>query len=260
VKNMKNRVKGLFNIFCNEISYSVWSPKRIFYVFNRSKFLGYIEGIKIRFNSWKSCEYAGSDISVSHRTYHNYKAYVKHQKSKLAHIKLDEYDAQYGSALKECLSQIGLIYPGMTVLCLASRIGTEVKSFLGLECFAIGIDLNPGKNNKYVVVGDFHDVQFCSSSVDVVFTNSMDHSFYVEKLIGEMKRLLKSDGILIIEATKGTKGGMRPGVYESFWWESIEDLIKLFNNAGFTLIRRSSFSYPWAGEQMCFKKQDSPGK
>ena len=47
-----------------------------------------------------------------------------------------------------------------TVLCLAARIGTEVKAFLDLGCFAIGIDLNPGTDNRYVVHGDFHDLQF----------------------------------------------------------------------------------------------------
>ena len=57
---------------------------------------------------------------------------------------------------------------GQDAAVVGARIGTEVKAFLDLGAVAIGIDLNPGENNRYVVYGDFHDLQFASGSIDVV--------------------------------------------------------------------------------------------
>ena len=36
----------------------------------------------------------------------------------------------------------------------------EVRAFLDHGAFAVGIDLNPGRDNRYVMVGDFHQLQF----------------------------------------------------------------------------------------------------
>ena len=144
---------------------------------------------------------------------------------------------------------------GNAVLCLAARIGTEVKSFLDIGCFAVGIDLNPGENNKYVVQGDFHDIQFPYESVDAVFTNSLDHVYKFDKVINEIRRILKPGGLLIIEAVRGYEEGMRVGFYESFHWKNIDDLVSLIASPQFYLLNRTSFEYPWPGEQLCFQKK-----
>ena len=70
-----------------------------------------------------------------------------------------------------------------SVLCLGARQGTEVKAFLDLGCFAVRIDLEPGAENQFVVQGDFHDLKFPTESVDIVFTNSLDHAFDPKKMI-----------------------------------------------------------------------------
>ena len=44
------------------------------------------------------------------------------------------------------------------------------------------------------------------------------------------------------------------GGFESFSWSKIDDLVFLFENSHFIVIERSSFEYPWVGQQLCFKK------
>lgn len=78
-------------------------------------------------------------------------------------IELSRYDVDFRKILFDRLERLSLLRNGMTVLCLAARIGTEVKAFFDIGCFAVGIDLNPGENNRYVVYGDFHDIQFPSN-------------------------------------------------------------------------------------------------
>jgi len=85
------------------------------------------------------------------------------------------------------------------MLCLAARIGTEVKSFLDLGAFAVGIDINPGKKNKYVLFGDFQDIQFAPKCADIIFTNSIDHVYDIEKFLSEIKRVLKMKVFLFVK-------------------------------------------------------------
>jgi SAM-dependent methyltransferase len=187
------------------------------------------------------------------RRFRTYADYVARQKAKLAKLDLSRYDVNYRRVLGERLAGLGLVRPGASVLCLAARLGTEVKAFLDLGCFAVGIDLNPGPENRYVLHGDFHDLQFATASADVVFTNSLDHVYSLDRLLGEIARVLKPGGLLIVEAGIGSGAGKSPGHYESFWWSAVDDLISPFEAAGFTLMRREPFAAPWRGEQLCFR-------
>ncbi|MBE3128753.1 MAG: class I SAM-dependent methyltransferase, partial [Actinobacteria bacterium] len=151
----------------------------------------------------KKFNWSKSDINnkLKVKKYKNYDEYIKHQSSKLEKLSesfINEYDIKYREILYKRLLKQNLVKPNMNVLCLATRIGTEVKAFIDIGCFAIGIDINPGTLNEYVVYGDFHDIQFAPNSIDVVFSNSIDHSFNLEILIKEIKRVLKINGLLII--------------------------------------------------------------
>jgi SAM-dependent methyltransferase len=185
--------------------------------------------------------------------FRSYEVYVARQKAKLAKLDLSRYDVNYRRVLRERLKQLGLVPPGARVLCLGARLGTEVKAFLDLGCFAVGIDLNPGPANRYVLHGDFHDLQFAPGSADVIFTNSLDHVYSLDRLLAEISRVLKPGGLLIVEAGLGSSAGNSPGHYESFFWSTIDDLLPPFERAGFTLLRRHPFVAPWRGEQLCFE-------
>jgi SAM-dependent methyltransferase len=187
------------------------------------------------------------------RKYDSYEAYLEHQKAKLETHDFANYDTEFRTALRERLAVLDVAWQGRTVLCLAARIGTEVKAFLDLGCFAIGIDLNPGKENRYVVQGDFHDLQFAPKSVDVVYTNSLDHAFDINRIAREIVKILKPEGLLIIEAVQGRDRGVNPGFFESFFWKNIDELIGVFETAGFKVIRRTPMTHPWPGEAICFQ-------
>ncbi|HVF70523.1 MAG TPA: class I SAM-dependent methyltransferase [Chthoniobacterales bacterium] len=187
------------------------------------------------------------------RAYDSYEAYVEHQKAKLATHQFGEYDNEFRAALRERMAALEIEWAGQSVLCLAARIGTEVKAFIDLGAFAVGIDLNPGADNRYVVHGDFHDLQFAPGSVDVVYTNSLDHAFDIERIAKEVLRVLKPDGVFVVEASRGRDEGNNPGFFESFFWKNIDELVRQIESAGFTVSRRGPITDPWPGEQICFQ-------
>jgi SAM-dependent methyltransferase len=203
-------------------------------------------------NRWLPLE---QRAGLKRRAYRDYETYVRHQEAKLKYLDLSRYDADYRRHLCERLGRVAGLPRGASVLCLGARRGTEVKAFHDLGCFAVGVDLNPGGHNPYVLCGDFHQLQFAAGSVDVVFTNSADHAFDLERMIGEIQRVLKANGLLIVEAIKGEQEGAAPDAYASFAWSTIEDLIALFQQRQFHLMERAAFSYPWPGDQLCFRKE-----
>jgi SAM-dependent methyltransferase len=128
--------------------------------------------------------------------------------------------------------------PGMSVLCLGARLGGEVRAFREMGCFAVGIDLNPGENNTLVLYGDFHHIQFANSSLDIVFTNSLDHVLYLANLLAEVKRILKPGGIFFIESKVGyanRPGGRMSDHWDCFEWETIKKLQAAIEAGGFQL-------------------------
>jgi SAM-dependent methyltransferase len=202
-------------------------------------------------SSWKTWKVQDKEFNV--RAYEKYEDYLRHQKSKLERIMLDwdnswlkEYDQKYYLVLKERLTP-HIQNKGLSVLCLAARIGTEVRSFIDLGCFAVGLDLNPGKENKYVVCGDFHDLQFADESIDIVFTNSLDHSLKPDKVISEAGRVLKPNGKMFLEVAVGAKEGQEAGDYEVFFWAEIEDVINFVEGYSFKHIHREQIKKPFNG-------------
>ena len=192
------------------------------------------------------------------RSYDSYEDYLEHQKAKLETHEFGQYDEEFRTVLRERLNSLELEWQGRNVLCLGARIGSEVKAFLDVGAFAIGIDLNPGKENRYVVEGDFHDLQYAPNSMDVVYTNSLDHVFDIERLANEVLKVLKPDGLFLVEAVHGRDQGITPGFFESFFWKDIDELVGVFQRAGFSVSRRTPINHPWPGEQICFRSPAAP--
>jgi SAM-dependent methyltransferase len=189
---------------------------------------------------------------LQQRQYASYDQYVRHQQSKLQYLDLAEYDRSYRQQLRERLQRLSALKKGASVLCLGARQGTEVAAFQDLGCFAVGVDLNPGANNPRVLPGDFHNLQFPAQCADVMFTNSLDHAFDLEKLIAEIRRVLKPGGMLIVEASRGSEEQRAPDHYASLWWGKTDGLVAAFERRGFKPVQREPFEQPWPGEQICF--------
>jgi SAM-dependent methyltransferase len=189
------------------------------------------------------------------RHYESYEQYLEHQKSKLGKIKsIEKKSSALKTGLKQRLPLVAAVQPGSSVLCLAARSGAECEAFLELGLFAIGIDLNPGPHNKLVLPGDFHAIQFASRSVDIVYTNSLDHSFDLPRVIAEVVRVLKPGGTFICEIVLGAEdeNGEPPGDFEASWWNRADDVVEIISLNGLSLQSRSRFDLPWQGVQFVF--------
>jgi SAM-dependent methyltransferase len=235
------------------------NPLRLKNIFNKRLFLSWLWSFRPEEKTeWSTWSKSGFTI----RNYNNYQQYSRHQGSKLERIMLDGkeswlnyYDVGYRDILRERLKE-RIPAKGMNVLCLAARLGTEVKAFIDLGCFAVGIDLNPGNGNKYVVNGDFHDLQYADESIDIVFTNSFDHVLHPERILSEIKRILKPQGQIFIELSLGTEEGSNPGDYETFFWRKIEEVIRLFQEYSFELIYEEIIAKPFNGGKFLIFKKD----
>jgi len=188
------------------------------------------------------------------RPYATYEEYAEHQKSKLRlkRNKQTEADQLFAAALADRLPAASKNLGGNNVLCLAARTGGECVAFVKLGYFVVGIDLNPGEANRHVVVGDFHNIQYADKSVDIVFTNSLDHAFDLDRILREVRRVLKDGGRFIAEVVDPTVRG--PGEFEATWWSSINDVVAKIEEFGFTAQQRQTFDYPWVGTQIVFAK------
>jgi ubiquinone/menaquinone biosynthesis C-methylase UbiE len=89
--------------------------------------------------------------------------------------------------------------------------------------------------------------------VDVVYTNSLDHAFDIDRIAREILKVLKPKGLLIVEAVQGRDQGVNPGFFESFFWSNIDELIGAFETAGFKVTCRTPITHPWPGEAICFQ-------
>ena len=154
---------------------------------------------------------------------------------------MEHYQAKWQKRVNSFIQRLTPIsgtIPGKKVLCLGARLGEEVKAFRQLgHTNAIGIDLNPGPNNQYVIEGDFHSIPFDDAAFDGVYCNCLDHARDLRKVSAECARVLKPGGILALDVPfvqPYRKRNYRRRVkkqskYEAMVWDSLEDVIKEFN-------------------------------
>ena len=86
-----------------------------------------------------------------------------------------------------------------------SFLSAEDKNFFshpGID--AKGIDLVPFP--PYTIEGDIHNIDIPDNSLDLIFTNIVDHSLYPAKFCSEMERICKPQGNIIIHLQRGIDG------------------------------------------------------
>lgn len=179
------------------------------------------------------------DGELARRQYANYDEYIEHQGAKLDQImhRLRETEQEDFDDFKNRFEQCQALSEARSVLCLGARLGTEVAAMHALGHFAVGIDLNPGKDNAYVLPGDFHAIVFPDESVDAVYTNVMDHVFDLDKVMAEISRLLPPGGLFIADLIQGYEEGFTPGEFEATHWANTDDFMqKLCTLTGFEVI------------------------
>jgi SAM-dependent methyltransferase len=171
---------------------------------------------------------------LSRRRYASYEDYLEHQASKLDGIegRLRENQEAELVEFTERFRSCPALARARTVLCLGARLGTEVRALLDLGHFAVGIDLNPGPANPLVLPGDFHQLVFPDGSVDAVYSNALDHVFDLERMVGEVSRVLAPGGVFVAEIEAGYGEGHVPGDFEAMHWRDSDALIARIAETG----------------------------
>ena len=176
------------------------------------------------------CEWVSiANNKFAQRNYSTYGEYLEHQRSKTIGMK-EKTPNMDSSLVADMVNRHPFIKKPSSVVCLGARLGGEVQGFIKAGHFAVGIDLYPGPDNPWVLVGDFHKTVFADSSVDIVHTNSLDHINNPDIFLREIYRILKPAGLAMIELIMNAD---RRGPFESFWWDSTDSVGDLFCNAGF---------------------------
>ena len=177
---------------------------------------------------WKDA----SESGLRKRDYESYEEYLTHQKLKLEELvkikggfsNFDIFDYRVKFYMR--FRQLPKLLPcDARILCCGARQGTEVDVLrdLGFRN-ARGIDLNPGPNNPLVVEGDMMKLEAADNSLDLIYTNCVDHSFDLDAMIAEHARALKPDGYLLYDIAFNEEEGA--GVWESIAWEREEDVVR----------------------------------
>ena len=179
-------------------------------------------------------------MALHKRKYKDYQHYLSHQREKLSK-KMEHFQQKWNKrveSFRKRLADISPKIPGKKVLCLAARLGEEVRAFRDLgHSEAIGIDLNPGSDNEYVFEGDFHNIPFEDSTFDGVYCNCLDHAWDLRKVSMESARVLKTGGILVLDVPfvqpykkhDYKKNVKKRHKYESTLWDSLDDVIQEFH-------------------------------
>lgn len=242
-----------YGIIKKEIKKVTSGEYNVFSIFNISKLQRYMIYLKTRqkfgYHKWSD------NNEFKNKRYNSYEDYLEHQKQKVKYFRdtQNTLNEKFEKCLINRLKKLTFLR-NSNVLCLGARLGEEVKAFRNVGCFAVGIDLNPGLNNQYVMYGDFHNILFSDKSVDVIYTNSLDHLFNIDKMFNEINRILKSKGYIIIEFYDASKS-KKLGYYESFYWNNTESLIKEIRKHGFIIMQNKSINYPIMSRQLVFKKK-----
>jgi SAM-dependent methyltransferase len=88
---------------------------------------------------------------------------------------------------------------------------------------ARGIDLNPGRGNPLVTAGDMMKLDLANDSLDLLYTNCVDHAFDLDQMITEHARVLKPDGYLLYDIGINMEEGGGP--FEAISWNRTEDVV-----------------------------------
>lgn len=243
----------LTRVFAHEFSETLRRPSRLLNALRPGRLARYVDFQRLRWiarGEWK-----GKGNQLAGREMASYETYLQLQRSKLQYLDLGGHETRFRKALGERMGEFEFVERGARVLCLGARLGGEVAAFRDLGCFAIGVDLNPGIDNPWVLYGDFHKLEYPDQCLDIVYSNSLDHCLEPAKVLSEVKRLLRPGAHLIVEADPGIDdtNGISPDMWATFQWSTVNALKELIEQSGLKFISEAGFSYPRNGTRLLFQ-------
>lgn len=243
----------MFSFLIDEIRQAVRRPQRMLALFSPTRVARFLKFQRLRWIARGDWQAGGN--GVAGRQFTSYDDYIRLQQSKLEYLELRGHESKFRSILTQRMAALAIVPPRARVLCLGARLGAEVAAFRDLGAFAVGVDLNPGRDNPWVMFGDFHRLEFSAGSVDLVYSNSLDHSFDIARVVTEVRRVLSVDGRFVVEADPGVNdlNGVEPDLWASFRWPTVTALAERIGECGFELVSRTNFEYPRGGTCLVFR-------
>lgn len=179
---------------------------------------------------------------IAHREFKDYEAYVYHQggKARGCRDKLLEHMSRHVKAFEKTFVEAKPYLKPGPMLCLGARTGAESLG-AGRAGFkgSVGIDLHPVGST--VLQGDWHDLRFPAASFANVYSNSLDHCLYLDRLAVGVKRVLAKDGRFYVMATNrdvtAEEWQANTKTNEALYWQTSDDLCEALCGLGFTKIR-----------------------
>lgn len=169
---------------------------------------------------------------LRYRDYHNYQEYLEHQKQKLNEMltcarfdnrTIVNYRLKFMRRFRHLR---GVLPPHARMLCLGARQGTEVEVLRDFGFHqAWGIDVNPGPENPLVGEGDFMSLAEPDSSLDMIYSNCLDHAYDLDAALAEHARVLKPGGYALYDLLG--EGDDNRGPFEAVAWNSYEEVLSL---------------------------------
>jgi len=189
---------------------------------------------------WK----AETTEGLHYRNYSSYDEYVTHQEQKFSEMlklkggftgrEILEYRRRFYRRFRHLPS---FLPPSALIVCAGARQGTEVEVLR--ECGfsrAYGIDLNPGPDNPLVRKGDFMHMENPAASVDLIYSNCLDHAFDLSGFFREHARVLKPEGYALYDYV--LSGGA--GAFEAVEWDAEETLFRVLFQSFTTVVHLES--------------------
>ncbi len=179
-----------------------------------------------------------------YRDYRDYAEYVTHQQQKYAEIlkiyggftnrEIVRYRLKFYRRFRWLPS---LLPKDASIICAGARQGTEVEVLRDLGFVnAWGIDLNPGPANPLVRYGDFMHMDSPDSSVDMLYTNCVDHAFNLSDFFAEHARVIRADGYVLYDLSLHNTLG-ETGPFEAVAWKNDADVLAMMLRYFRTVVR-----------------------
>jgi SAM-dependent methyltransferase len=192
-----------------------------------------------RLGGWKSWQ---RGQPIVYRDYEDYAEYQLHQRQKLeemlrssggfSNAVVAAYRMKFYRrfrALRRLLSS------DAQILCAGARQGTEVEVLRDLGfAQAYGIDLNPGPENPLVRSGDFMRLDVPDSSLDLLYSNCVDHAFDLEAFFAEHARAIKPEGYVLYDLPVHQR---QHDPFAAVAWEQEEELLRLMRRHFVSTVR-----------------------
>jgi len=158
------------------------------------------------------------------RIYKSYNEYIEHQSEKALNMKYNERAfVKKVELFRQRFIHFEKIKNIEKILCLGARFGEEIVALNELGFDTFGIDLV--SKSPHVLVGDFNNLPFKSESIDLAYSNAIDHAYNIELLSNNVNRVLKFNGYFIIDVFLAKIKGK----YEVYCIKSIEEVISEFS-------------------------------